>query len=179
MDATLGSASQSSATAIEHNDSLSSPQNDRADTNLSFYSMRNESQIRGTTTFMPAPTPSPPFPSTLITEISTEQTYGTQVSIDENDENKAKLAYPPSDGTDASRLPPLVPVRRRSQSQPNGRTLSVTTSPPVAHNSSIKVFHSPTPASSAASSFVAILTGMVSRPDCSKTANTSQAIPFQ
>ena len=153
MNTTLGSASQSSATAIEHNDNLSSPQNVKADTDLSFYSTRNEleDQIGETTTFIPAPIPSPPLPSRLsmISEIS-EQTYGTQVSVDEHDENRVRLAFPPSDGTDASQLPPLVPVRRRSKSQPNGRTQSTTTFPPVAQKSSIKVSHAPTPVSLAA-----------------------------
>ena len=135
MDTRLGSASQSSATAIEHNDNLSSPQIDKADTNSSFYSTSYEGQVGEATTFIPAPTPFSPFPSRLITEISTEQTYRTQVSVDEQDENRDRLAYSPSDGTDASQLPSLVPVRRRNQSQPIGRTLSATSSLPVAHNS--------------------------------------------
>ena len=149
MDTTLRSASQSSATAIEHNDNLSSPQiDDKANTNLSFYSTRNEGQVggtvSGTTTFIPAPTSSPPFPSTLFSEILTEETFGTQaISVDEHDENKVHLAYPPSNGTDASQLPPLVPVRR-SQSQPNGQTQSATTSPATQNSSA------PIPASSTA-----------------------------
>ena len=153
--ATLGSAFQPVATTTEQNDSSSSPQIDKADTNLSFESTRNDGQIGETTTFIPAPTPSsplsftpasPPFSSTLISEVPMEQTYGTH----ELSENKTQLAYPPSDGTDASRLPPLVPVRRPSQYQPNDQTHLATTSPPVAQNTSSKVSYAPTPASSAA-----------------------------
>ena len=45
MNPMLGSASQSSATAIEHKDNLLSPKIDKADTNLSFYSMCSEYQL--------------------------------------------------------------------------------------------------------------------------------------
>ena len=150
MESTLGSTSQSSVTAFEQNDSLSRPQIDKADTNLSFNLTRNSEGEIGETTTIPSLTPYPPFPSTLFSEISSEQTFGTQVSVDEHDENKAQLAYPPSDDTDASQLPPLIPVRRHSQSQLNGRIRSATASPPVAQNTSIKVSNVPTPASSAA-----------------------------
>ena len=113
---------------------------------IHYHSTRNEGQIEET--FIPAL--SPPFSSTMISEVSTEQTYGSQVSVDEPSENKAQLAYPPSDGTDASQLLPLVPVRPPSRSQPNDRIQSATTSPLVAQNTSTKVSHSPTPAGSAA-----------------------------
>ena len=151
MDSTLRSASQSSVTAIGQNDSSSSPQADnlKADTDLSFYSTRNEGEIRESTTFIPTLTPSPPFPSTLFSEVSSEQTYGAQINVDED---KVQLAYPPSDGTEASQLPPLVPVRRHSQSQLNGQTQSATTSSPIAQNTSTKVSPVPTstPANTAA-----------------------------
>ena len=150
MDTTLRSVSQSSLTAIEQNDSPSSPQIDKDDTNLSFYSMRDEGEIGETISSIPAPTPSPRFPSTPFSEDSSEQIYGTQVNVDELDGNKAQLAYPLSDGTNASQLPPLVPVRRHSQSHLNGRTQSATTSPPIAQNTSIKASHVPSPATSAA-----------------------------
>ena len=134
MDTALGS------TAAEKSES--------ADADLFFYSTRNEGRIGETTT--PALIP-PPFSSTLVSEVSTEQTYGTQANVDEN---KAQLAYPPSDATDASQLPPLAPVRPPSQPQFNDRaqsaTISPTSSPPVAQNTSIQVSHVPTPASSAA-----------------------------
>ena len=120
------------ATTTDQNDSSSSPQIDKADTDLSFYSSRVEGQT-GTL----APSTSLSQASTLIGGSSTDQTYGTQVSVDELSGNRPQLAYPP-------------PVRRRSQSQSNDQAQSATTSPPAAQNTSTKVFHAPTPASSAA-----------------------------
>jgi hypothetical protein len=156
---TLGSTSGSRETTTNRNDSLSSPQIDEADTTLSSYSTRNEGQIKETNTFIPALTPptspSPPLLSTLsrraslITEGTSEQTYGTQVQIGEHSENKAQSAHLPSDGTDTSQLPPLVPVRRPSQSQPNDQVQSATSSSVSLHTFT-QVSHDPILANSAA-----------------------------
>ena len=139
-----------SATATT-NDSSSFHKIDKANTNLSSYSTHsNEGQIDLETNFITPPSPPlPPIPSrraSPITEVSTEQTYGTQVRID----NKAQSAHLPSDRTDASQLPPLVPVRRSSQSQHNDQAQSATTSPPVSRNIFTQAFQSPIPVNSAA-----------------------------
>ena len=145
-ETTVESASQTGVTAAEQNDSSSSPQIDNANRNSSFYSTHNEGQ-NGETTFIPA---SPPYSSTLFSEVSTEQTHGNQVSVEELSENRAQLAHLPSNRTDPPQLPSSVPVRRPSQSQPNDRAQSAATSPPVAQNPSTRIPHAPTPASSAA-----------------------------
>ena len=156
QDTPLGSTPQSGATTTNQDYSSSSPQIDEADTNLSSYSTRNEGQIKETNTFIPALTPptppSPPLPSTLsrraslITEGTSEQTYGTQVQIGELTENKAQSAHLSSDGTDTSQL---VPVRHPSQSQPNDQAQSATSSSVSLHTFT-QLPHSPILANSAA-----------------------------
>jgi len=103
-----------------------------ADTNLSSYGTGNTSEIRETTTRVisltppsPPPPPPPPLPSTLVRGPLADPTHGTSIRVDELSENKAQ-SYPPSD---PSRLPPIVPVRRPTQSQSNIRAQSTTIYP--------------------------------------------------
>ncbi|KAF8815766.1 hypothetical protein BYT27DRAFT_6655036 [Phlegmacium glaucopus] len=142
-------------------DSSSSRQIDKADTNSSSYATGNRSQIGETTTtttvishLTPSIPPPPPLPSTLSRPASlirgspADPTYGTQVKVDELSDNSDQSAYPPSDNTDALKLPPLMPVRRPSQSQPNIQAQSTTISPPVAQNAFTPVSRTAMPANS-------------------------------
>ena len=119
MDSTLGSASPSpsSVAAIEQNDSSWSPQIDETDTDS-----RNEGKIAETTTIIPAPTPSLPVPSTLLSD---EEICGTQDNIDELDEIIDQL----DPQSDASESP-----RTRSQSQLIGPIRSQTLPSVVQNN---------------------------------------------
>jgi hypothetical protein len=141
-------------------DSSSSRQVDKADTNSTFYATGNRSQIGETTTstvvspLTPSVPPPPPLSSTLPRPVSlirgspADSTYGTQVRVDEPSDNNAQLAYPLSDGTDALNLPPLVPVRRPSQSQPNIQPRSTAIPTPVAQNAFTPVSRTTMPANS-------------------------------
>ncbi|KAF8815767.1 hypothetical protein BYT27DRAFT_7155352 [Phlegmacium glaucopus] len=132
----------------------------RADTNSSSYATGNRSQIGETTTstvispLTPSIPPPPPLSSTfsrpvsLIRESPADPTYGTQVRVDELSDNNAQSVYPPSDDTDALKLPPLMPVRRPSQSQHNIQPQSTIISPPVAQNAFTPVSRTAMPANS-------------------------------
>ena len=96
MNSTLGSASpsQSSVTAIEQNDSSSSLQIDEADTDS-----RNEGKIEETTNIIPVLTPPLPFPSTLFSDVSSEEKCGNEDNVYKLDEIVDQLD-PPSEGSE-------------------------------------------------------------------------------
>ena len=90
------------------------------------YVTGNEDQIESSTVTSALTPPLPP---------------GPQLGTDKLSENKFQSGHP---------LPPLVPVRRPSQSQLNVRAQSTTTHPPVVpQNVFTPVSHTPTPANSA------------------------------
>ena len=90
--------------AIEQTDSSSSPQIDETDTDS-----RNEGKIEETTYIIPVLTPPLPFPSTLFSDVSSEEKCGNEDNVDKLDEIVDQLD-PPSEGSETP--PPLSQIQK-------------------------------------------------------------------
>ena len=90
--------------AIEQTDSSSSPQIDETDTDS-----RNEGKIEETTNIIPVLTPPLPFPSTLFSDVSSEEKCGDEDNVDKLDEIVNQLD-PPSEGSETP--PPLSQIQK-------------------------------------------------------------------